>query len=519
MAITQGLYNVGGVNIPDLGISEGLNSLFKTSVFGPNNLNQTTSQQAQQGMYNAPATNYSQLQGSAIPPKGTLRTAKVNTVSPVVPQYSQNNGQSTGFNINNFPGYAGWDPQAAFYDWQATGGAGKGGTQQQPPAGKTVKIAGKDVAINGDPVGSVLNTFKNSDYGDYASQMTPEQFGAAIDATYQPALDVLGQSEQYLKEQQPGVEQGIAQQNALNQKQLGDTRATQMGVLNSNKNTAIQRKESALAAARRLYSELQQGARQRYGGASSAGEGASILMGNEQQRQMGQTQRDTQNALSEIDKQGVELENNYNTQKMQLETQFQSALRDAQSEFQNRLLQINSNKAQTEQAKAQARLQNLIDLRNQANAINAQKMQYAQQLDLMKQQSAISLQEYKAKLGMAGTNSAKTLSTLFNNVTTNPQATTTIQSQKGSVLPTTINNSTGIMAYNPSGVTKNDPMAMSLQGNLNQNRGYDNFGNQVYNTGYLSPATVVQNQQAQGGVTPVAYMADGRIRYSDGSVR
>jgi len=457
MAITQGLYNVGGVNIPDLGISEGLNSLFKTNVFGPNNLNQTTSQQAQQGMYNAPATNYSQLQGSAIPPKGTLRTAKVNTVSPVVPQYSQNNGQSTGFNINNFPGYAGWDPQAAFYDWQATGGAGKGGTQQQPPAGKTVKIAGKDVAIGGDPVGSVLNTFKNSDYGDFASQMTPEQFGAAIDATYQPSLDVLSQAEGYLKEQQPGVEQGIAQQNALNKKQLSDTRATQVGVLTANKNSAIQRKESALAAARRLYSELQQGARQRYGGASSAGEGASILMGNEQQRQMGQTQRETQNALSEIDRQSVDLENNFVTQNMQLETQAQIALRDAQSEFQNRLLQINSNKAQTEQAKAQARLQNLIDLRNQANVINQQKMAYAQQIELMKQQSAISLQEYKAKLGMAGTNANNALAGLMKNVSDNPTAYTKLPTQTGATQPTTINNSTGVMAYNPSGVTKNDP--------------------------------------------------------------
>lgn len=33
-----------------------------------------------------------------------------------------------GFNINNFPGYSGWDPNSAYQDWLVTGGAGKGQT-------------------------------------------------------------------------------------------------------------------------------------------------------------------------------------------------------------------------------------------------------------------------------------------------------------------------------------------------------------------------------------------------------
>lgn len=70
---------------------------------------------------------------------------------PDQPSYTPSYGTSGNANITNyqdlvsrFPGYAGWDPQQALSDFQATGGAGKGGSS----GGGSGDVLGANDVIN-----------------------------------------------------------------------------------------------------------------------------------------------------------------------------------------------------------------------------------------------------------------------------------------------------------------------------------------------------------------------------------
>lgn len=208
-----------------------------------------------------------------------------------------------------------------------------------------------------------------------------DEINRQISDTFNSSNDYLNQAEGQVRADYPTVQNDINSQFGVNTAQLNTGHQANVNTLNQTQDKTDYAHESALAAARRLYSELRQGYQQRFGGSSSAGEAANEYANVEQQRQMGQTNRGYQEAGVQIGNsrlnEGKEHENSLQALTVQKDT----ALNQANRDFQNKLLQISQNRAANEQAKGQAKLQALQDLRNQVFQINQQTTQFAQSLE------------------------------------------------------------------------------------------------------------------------------------------
>lgn len=261
---------------------------------------------------------------------------------------------------------------------------------------KTVSKTGNPRAgeILSDPV--YKNDFEQSglDMDNYLERL------ALVEQEYGKSSDLLNQREADIRAEQPGIEKGITDQASMLREK------------------ALMGREDAQSAARRLYSELQQGYRQRFGGASSAGEAAMALTGNEQQRQMAQNNRTYQESIAQVDLSANE------------------AIRAAQSEFTSRLDAIRQNRTQLEADKLVARRQALQDLSAKVFQIQQQREIFKQNIALMQEQARIQNE------------------TNLKNLSTNPASNLTFNNQ-----PTTASGNQGIntaIGYMGTGLAKTE---------------------------------------------------------------
>lgn len=228
-------------------------------------------------------------------------------------------------------------------------------------------------------------------------QAGQQQDSRLIDEAYGQSESYLNQAENQLNNDYPTIQGEINAQGQLNNQLLDNSKTSALNQTGQQAITANQRQESALSKARRLYGELQRGYNQRFGGASSAGDAATEISNQERLRQEGTTRQDYGNTMRAIELQNQEIESNYNTGKLQLQQQTQQALNEAQRDFQNKLLTISQNRALIGQAKAEARLASLQELRNNIYQINMQNMQFQQQLEAQKQAGQQQLQQFSTQ--------------------------------------------------------------------------------------------------------------------------
>ena len=223
-----------------------------------------------------------------------------------------------------------------------------------------------------------------------------------VDGVYGESYGYLDNVEGQLRQDFPNVLQEAESQFRTNSSMLGNQRQSGLNQLQGQEETTQNRQMDALAEARRLYDSLMRGYNQRFGGATSAGGAASEIAAVEQQRQQGGINRDARQTMRQIEVARGEVENNYQTGLLQLEQQKQTALNQANRDFQNKLLEVNRMRSELGQNKAQMRLQALQELRAQAFQIEAENRQFAKQLEMMKRESEISLQNYARQLQMSG---------------------------------------------------------------------------------------------------------------------
>lgn len=218
-----------------------------------------------------------------------------------------------------------------------------------------------------------------------------DDFMREIDNAYNPSFDYLNQAESAVRADHPSALAEAESIFNLNGATLGNQLTTGKQNLDTQKGKATTTYENALADARRVHQEQQIGAQQRFGGSSSAGQAVSEIQAREQARQFGQTNRQYTDVVNEVEGKKVQLDKEYELGKMQLEQQKQTSIANATRDFQNKLLQISQNRAQIGQAKAEARLGALQQLRSEVFAIEQQNKQFAQTLDLQRQQALLSL--------------------------------------------------------------------------------------------------------------------------------
>lgn len=206
-----------------------------------------------------------------------------------------------------------------------------------------------------------------------------------IDAAYNPVFgDIQGLRDNALNNQQTYMNAATSPFDALQP----DIDQAQTQGLNLNQQQANQNNtttQNALASARQLFNELQQGVQQRFGGVSSTGDFAKAFYGRQLQQNEGGIYNTAGQNQQALQTQAANIVSQHDNNIKQLGAQKAAALSNAQLQFQNMLQQIDQLKTQTDQQKASAKLDALTQLKATANAINNQFTQFQQQLTLQNQ--------------------------------------------------------------------------------------------------------------------------------------
>lgn len=308
--------------------------------------------------------------------------------------------------------------------------------------GNTDQFRNNPVVTNNDilspkapsPKGGWNNTGYNDQAAyDLAKALEAErgQSDQLINEAYGASANYLNQAEGALRADYPTVLNDIQGQYDAGARLAESGKTSTLGTINDQQITADQRNQSVMADARRLYDELRRGYGQRFGGASSAGQAASEISAVEQQRQQGKIQQDYGNTLRQIETARTQVEQKYQDQLFQLENTKKTAINEANRDFQNKLLQISQSRAENEQAKAQARLSALQDLRNKVYQINLQNLQFQQTLQAQKQQADLGLSSYTNELSGLGA-SAQTATNSFT-----PEVSSNLQTSSNTTNTTT----------------------------------------------------------------------------------
>ena len=334
-----------------------------------------------------------------------------------------------GFNPADYQ-QRGWnDMNAAYQDFLATGGPGKesmgasGGwtpttynnpytNQAATTTEQSPNIPSKEEMLRG--------AYPTTDLGKF--DLGADEFMNEINSQYGGRMDYLSKAEQAIRSGQPEILEALAADMRAGTSRAGTARGAELGTLQGAGQQATGRKEDALASARRLYSELRRGSQQRFGGASSAGEAMNTLLGVEQQKQMGQTRRDFGQTMATIDREKTKIESQYQDQLLQLEANNTRDKAQAQNEFRSRLDEINNNRLLASDAKYQARLGVLQDLRDKNFQIQAQQEQFKQQLEANRQQQAMDLDTYAQQLKMSSGAGQGASNAFSNQTTVNPRS-------------------------------------------------------------------------------------------------
>lgn len=226
-----------------------------------------------------------------------------------------------------------------------------------------------------------------------------QEYNDNINSIFNASNDYLNQAEKQVRSDFPTVQADVNSQYGTNKGQLDVSRNTNQRDFTQQQDKTDYAHETALAAARRLYSELRTGYQQRFGGSTSAGDAANQYANVEQQRQMGQQNRSYQDTSQTINNNRQKVEEQYQSTLQALASQRDAALNQANRDFQNKLLQISQNRVANEQAKGQAKLQALSELRNQAFQIQQQQVQFQQALEAQRQAAHLQMSQYNTVSG------------------------------------------------------------------------------------------------------------------------
>lgn len=240
-----------------------------------------------------------------------------------------------------------------------------------------------------------------------------ELLRAEVDNIFNPVFSLLNEQESQVRsdyEPIPGQiesQYGVSKSSLETEKGTGERKLAQQGT------EAGGRKEDALTSATRLYSELNRGGLQRFGGASSAGEAFQSLTAVEQQRRQATIQTEYEGAMQKLDGYKADLEAKFTQSMKELELQKTSAMDTARRDFDNALSEIRQNRLMAESDRANASLQTLQEYRNKIYTINLQNYQFAQQLALNNEASLEYVNNYAQQVANSLANGGTTVANLL----------------------------------------------------------------------------------------------------------
>lgn len=340
----------------------------------------------------------------------------------------------------------GWtDTDAMKADYDATGGP-----QAPAPAPTTYKnpytkenVTTKPGEAPPSPWDMFGGAYPESNYQDFAGQHgNPEGYMAEVDSEYQQKLGYLSKAEQAIRDGQPEILEQIAADLKAGRSLSEAGKSKELGALSLAEQKAQTGKETALDSARRLYNELRMGVGQKYGKLSNVGEVANVLLGREQQTQMGKTRSNFQQTVAEVDQARADVESTFKAQDDRLFADSQAASGQANQEFRARLDEVDANRLLASTERSQQKLGLLNDLRDKVFEINATRDQFRKQLEMQKQQQLLDLDTYTKQLQESSKYGQGAVNTFLGENTPNPKSDLTVTG-KESVAPMGIEQARG----------------------------------------------------------------------------
>lgn len=225
-------------------------------------------------------------------------------------------------------------------------------------------------------------------------QAGADQDQAMIDAAYQEIISPLDQARERVLAQRPGLLQEAEQAYNLYKQQVGASQERGQQALGAQDIEAERRRQLGTDLSRRLYNDLLRGGVQRFGGATSAGEGYKDLLGVEQQRSSSQRFQEYSNAKREIETQMFNLNRDTEMQMMQVENNFQAAKNQIERDISDRISEIDTRKGMALQEKQLAKLNVLQAMRANIQQLNFELAQSRMAIQQQAQASAAELAAY-----------------------------------------------------------------------------------------------------------------------------
>lgn len=241
-----------------------------------------------------------------------------------------------------------------------------------------------------------------------------------INAIYSPIASYLDSAKSSVDTEYGNYKNELNQQYDTSSAKLATQKDTGLTELASDQTSADKRKTDALTAATNLYNELMRGGKQRFGGATSAGQAFTELSNTELQKSSNNVQTLWEEASQKITQYKADLETQYESSLKDLELARTSALNQAYSDYQSKIQEINMYKAQNESSKASAKLDALNNLRNQVYNLNLNTLNLATTLASNKDVALNYVDQYSKKVANNLLSGQNVYTSLTENTTTNP---------------------------------------------------------------------------------------------------
>lgn len=268
---------------------------------------------------------------------------------------------------------------------------------------------------------SAVDVFKEKNpYSDITPEWNPDDFMSKLDEIYNEAVNYAGKQKQFAEQSRAGNVADIEGQFGVSKGSLDTSKGQAMGTLGQSEISSRQRQEQSLDAIRKLYNEMQMGYNQRFGGASSAGEAARALAGQEQQRQSGSTRQATSDALRQIEFQKAQVEQNYGNAVADLENKKNTAINEANRNFQSAILSIDNDIKTAANEKALAKMNLLKEYKTDLFNIKQQAAAWTANLQSMKYQADLQTESARKQLQASSSAGNSALDALQNQTSLNP---------------------------------------------------------------------------------------------------
>lgn len=230
---------------------------------------------------------------------------------------------------------------------------------------------------------------------------------------YNTALSALTSYGGELQAAQPTVESDINKAYQGMRQTAQTAKETAMGTIGSQREAATRASESAVAEARRVASEQMQGLQARYGTATGTGGFTGELLGRETARNIATERGNLAGQMGQLDLATRQVEAETTNKMYEIDTAANKAINDARSSLRDQLAQINFKKGELEADKAAKRIgaiqsytQAIANIQAQKEAekraIEGQKNMALFNLDIWKQQNAITLGQTAASAAGTG---------------------------------------------------------------------------------------------------------------------